>query len=271
MLAASSSFAAPPTKQECIFANEDGQDLRRAGRIRSAIELFELCSVTACPGPLREDCVRRLAEATQAQPTIVFSAKDAEGKELTEVKVTMDDSPLAERLDGAPLRVDPGEHGFEFTAVGFEPTTMKLVVLQGAKLKPEAVVLALAKPSSPTVRPSPVDEPETASDGSTQRTLGYVAGGMGVVAVGFGVAFGLSANANHSKALASCPEPARCPKPDAVDEGNRARDQALIANVGYIASAALLAGGIILYLTAPKRTRAVLALTGTRLGVGGTW
>src|SRR5262245_39484604 len=59
---------AEPTKEECVAANETGQDLRLLGKFHEALKQFERCIVAACPAPLREDCVTRLAETERAFP-----------------------------------------------------------------------------------------------------------------------------------------------------------------------------------------------------------
>lgn len=247
------------------------QDLRRAGRIRAAIERFEACAATACPSPLREDCAERLAEARRAAPTIVFVAKDAAGNALTDVKVAMDGAPMAERLDGAPLVVEPGEHTFELTAVGYVAATTKLVVHEGRKERAETVVLTSVAQRMTFDPQTSMPAAENVKDGSTQRTLAYVAGGLGVAGLGIGAAFGLLANGDHSNALGACHDPSRCTNANAVTEGNRAKDEAMIANIGLIAGGVVLAGSVVLYLTAPKDRRVAVALERTGIRLTGWW
>ena len=67
------------TKDECIAASEDGQDLRRAGKISAATKRFLLCTHESCPAPVRTDCESRAREADRAQPTVRFVARDRQG------------------------------------------------------------------------------------------------------------------------------------------------------------------------------------------------
>jgi hypothetical protein len=56
---------------------------------------------------VRDDCTQRLDELNRQLPTIVFDGKDAAGGDVIAVSVTVDGRLLTERLDGAPLEVDP--------------------------------------------------------------------------------------------------------------------------------------------------------------------
>ncbi len=264
------SLAAPPTKQDCISANEDGQDLRRSGRIRSAIERFDVCSASACPGPLRDDCRRRLAEARRALPTVVFTAKDAAGNPLTDVKVAMDGAPIAETLDGSALAVEPGEHTFDFTASGFSAASKKLVLNEAAKGRAEVVVLEAVKRPDASMAVSVVDAKAAGADGSTQRTVAYVLGAVGLAAVVSGGAVLLKASDDYSAAARQCTDGA-CAKAGDVTNGNSAASMGHVAQAIMIGGGVVLAGGVVLLLTTPSRGNVAISLTGTGLRLGGSW
>src|SRR5450432_2123164 len=132
--------SAEPTKQQCVDANDAAQDLRQSGKLRQARERLALCASASCPAIVREDCAQRLGEVDAAMPTIVFEAKDAAGNALPAVAVTMDGQPFAEKLDGKPLQLDPGEHRFVFNAQGLPSTEKTLVVREGDKARHEHVV-----------------------------------------------------------------------------------------------------------------------------------
>jgi hypothetical protein len=44
-----------------------------------------------------------MADLERAQPTVVFDVKDDAGNDLTDVKVTVDGNPLADKLTGTAL------------------------------------------------------------------------------------------------------------------------------------------------------------------------
>src|SRR5580658_2892107 len=75
------------TKDQCVDANTEGQNLRLDGRFVLARERFGACSIPSCPVMIREDCTRRLRELDGAQPTIVF---DVVGAVPSSVQVTVD-------------------------------------------------------------------------------------------------------------------------------------------------------------------------------------
>jgi hypothetical protein len=270
--------ATEPTKPECIAANESGQELRRAGKLGEARGRLRVCVAQACPGPVREDCAERLTEIESAMPTIVFEAKEGGGSDLTAVKVAVDGSPLADRLDGAALAVDPGEHVFRFESEGLPVVEKKLVIRESEKGRRERIVLGSASPPAPRIVPSTSDvaSPRAESDaGGTQRTVGLVTGGVGVVGLVVGSIFGLVSKSTYDGALKdNCNNnPASC-NGDGVTAGKDAHSQATIATIGFVAGGVLLAGGALLYFTAPKSGVSVAPAVGANsagLGAWGTW
>ncbi len=157
MLTSATALAAPPTKEQCIAANEAVQYLREAHKLREAREKLLLCVSEACPGPVREDCAQRLDEVAKATPSIVFDVKDASRqRRVGDVKVTMDGQPLAGNA-GAAVELDPGEHTFVFEAAGLAKVEKKFVVVEGVKGRREVIRLGSAKPpeaATPASAPS---------------------------------------------------------------------------------------------------------------------
>jgi hypothetical protein len=126
---------AMPDKMACIAADTKGQSLRLDAQLRDARARFEVCASPRCPGIVREDCVQRLADLDAAQPTVVFGATNGDGRTLRAVKVFMDGRLLTDRLDGRPLRVDPGEHHFVFTSLGRITSDMDLLLNEGDRAR----------------------------------------------------------------------------------------------------------------------------------------
>ncbi len=178
------SAQADPTKAQCLDANGNGQDLRRDGKLSAAREAFRQCAAGSCPQLLRDDCTRRLDDVEKAQPTIIFEAKDGTGNDLSAVKVTVDGLPLAERLAGAPLPIEPGEHTFTFETAG-QPTLQKtFVIRESEKDRRESIVLGAATPapSTTTLPPPPLPPGPSRPDThprTTMRIVGFVTGGVG--------------------------------------------------------------------------------------------
>jgi hypothetical protein len=150
-----------PDKMECIAADTDGQALRLTGSLLAARKRLAVCAATSCPGIVRQDCLQRIAELDVAQPTVVFSATNGRGRPLVAVRVIVDGSAIAERLDGRPLPVDPGTHLFVFEALGRVTTQMRLSLEVGDKNVAHAVVL-------PTGSGDPVDRVPAPEPAATQ-------------------------------------------------------------------------------------------------------
>jgi hypothetical protein len=278
LLAALPARSAEPTKQQCVDANDAGQDLRRTGKLRQAREKFALCATSSCPAIVREDCGQRLMEIDAAMPTIVFEAKDAAGSDIASVKVTMDGQPFAEHLDGTPLQLDPGEHRFAFNVRGRLTETV-IVVREGDKARHERVVLGspvqapLQAPIAPA-KEEPRASREPASDGNAQRMVGMVLGGAGVVGVAVGSILGLVSKATYDHAFSSeCGSNANTCSAQGAQDGQTAHGQATASTVSFVAGLALLGGGAVLYFTAPHGLSAgpTVGSDGAGLQVRGAW
>jgi hypothetical protein len=105
---------------------------------------------------VRDDCVKRLDELEKAQPSIVFDVKDPKGADIIDVRVSVDGQPLADHLDGAALKVDPGVHTFTFEVAGQLPVQNKMLVREGEAGRHEVVVVGSAG-SGPS--PTPASPP----------------------------------------------------------------------------------------------------------------
>ncbi len=263
VIAERSARAADPTTAECLTASESSLTLRHQHRLREARTQLLTCSAASCPADVRDECTRRVADVNAAIPTIVFAAKDSAGDDLLTVRVTMDGQPVADRLEGTALAIDPGEHTFTFETAGQATVKKRFVIREGEKDRREHI--AFGTPSEATAPAStgesapiltsspgtPADSSSTSSGLGTQRILAIVAAGVGAVGIGVGIIYGLSAKSKHATANAACPG-SLCPRdtngPDlwsqAVSAGN-------ISTAGFIVGAVGLAGGAVLWFTAP--------------------
>jgi hypothetical protein len=223
------SARAQMTKDQCATANESAQTARDAGRLREAHAKLVECAVKACPGVIRQDCADRLAEVERAEPTVIFEAKGGDGLDVSAVTVTIDDTPLASSLDGSALRVDPGEHVFRFSAAGFPAVTKRLVLREGEKERHERVVLVEATPA-----------PRADAPGSTQRTVGIVTVGAGALALTVGSVLGIAAKVAWDGGGHQC-----------LGDSCSAKADADISTGTFVAGAALVALGGVLFFTAP--------------------
>ncbi len=268
----------PPTKEQCASANEGAQSSRKEGKLRAARAQLLVCAAKSCPQVVRDDCAERLNDLDAATPSIVFTAKGANDADVTNVRVTMDGLPFADRLDGSAINVDPGMHTFELRADGYPPATTKLVIREGAKRRQEVVSLAVppAKPPAPLAasKTGPSVALEPPPSGGAQRTAAFVLGGVGMVGLGLGAFFGLRARATYNDASSHCPTSSSCDD-RGVTGGRDAHTEATVSTIAFAAGGTLLAGGVILYLTAPRQGAVGLQpAAGTNMAglrLGGAW
>lgn len=160
--------------------------------------------------------------------------------------------------------LDPGRYRIEASAPGYRDWSDTVEVSDGASRTRAAI---------PPLQPAPGSEPGAAEAGHStgssapgasnalaararQRDaapapiLAYVLGGAGVVGIGLGSYFGLRAISKNSEAEEQCATATLCQQSglDLTDEANSA---ASISNIAFGLGFAALAGGVVLYLTAP--------------------
>ncbi|HEY6463332.1 MAG TPA: hypothetical protein VIY73_24365, partial [Polyangiaceae bacterium] len=197
LMLAAAPAAAEVTKDQCVDADTQAQNLRRSGKLAAARAQLQTCGDPSCPAMVRDDCSRRTDELEKAQPTVIFDAKDVAGRDLVAVEVSVDGQPLAKALDGTALRVDPGPHVFTFTSAGQPPVTLNLVLREGEKERHERVVVGTPAASPSTALPSTPPEPSGGGGASGGMGGGRIAalavGGAGVAGIAVGSIFGLMA------------------------------------------------------------------------------
>jgi hypothetical protein len=166
---------------------------------------------------------------------------------------------------GSAIPLDPGPHTVEAAAPGKQKWSSTVNLSEGSKLDVKVPALsplpssAGAEPAKPVIAPPP--EPSATSSGSTQRTGAIVVGAVGVVAVGVGTVFGLSASSKWSDAKSKCSAyPYGCSQ-DAIDAQSSAQSKASVATVAFIVGGAAIAGAAVLWFTAgPSQEKKSVAI-----------
>jgi hypothetical protein len=154
-----SSAWGDPTTDECIEANTKAQSLRRAGKLRDAREQLLLCGSPSCPKMVKDDCAQRMDEVDRVMPTVVFQAKDAQGHDLSNVRVMIDGVLLTDKLVGVALQVDVGDHEVAFSADGYRPYTQHFIIVEGQKDRRENITLTSTAPVLVIPPPPPPIQP----------------------------------------------------------------------------------------------------------------
>jgi hypothetical protein len=142
MLSSTVGSADTVTKDQCIDAHSRGQDAREQGRISLARKLFLSCAQSACPALVQGDCARFADDLMRQQSSLTFAARDAQGSDLPDTAVYVDDALIVTRLDdGKPHDVDPGRHTIRFSSGGKDQS---LTIVVGTGEKGRAVVATFA-------------------------------------------------------------------------------------------------------------------------------
>ena len=140
---------------------------------------------------------------------------------------------------GVPIPVDVGQHSVEATAAGHKPFTTTATVSKDGesvevsvpKLEPEAAATPEPAATMTTATPSQAPPSADKGEGSGQRTIGFVIGGVGVAGLAAGAITGLMAMGKSSDAKATCPTDGACASRDAVDASESARTLGLVSTI----------------------------------------
>ena len=168
-------------RQVCLDAAVKGQQLLKARRLRDARDALSSCAREVCPGVVRRDCLGWLSEAESALPTIVLAATDAEGRDLTRARVSIDGRAVIDALDGKAIALDPGQHTVRLERP--EGDALEATIVARENEKGREVALHFSSPrglpsSTPTQGRAPVP------------TSTIALASMGLVATGAFVYFG---------------------------------------------------------------------------------
>ena len=219
-----------------------------------------------------EDLARTRAaalEPTLSRLTIAVGSK-ADG-----LAVTRDGKDVGSAEWGTAIPVDPGSHVVDAQAPHRKPFHQSIDVPSGGANVTVTVGELDAADEGGGGTPGP--EP-TPSSGSSQRTIGLVVGGLGVIGIGIGTVFGLSAMSKENEATQhDCNASNQCNQ-NGVQLGKDAQSAATAATIAFAVGGVAIAGGVLLYFTAPKGSsaptvglRASAMPGGGTVGIQGAW
>lgn len=226
----------------------------RAGRIATAWARYHEALGTA-RRDARDDRVAFAEEHIRAigprLPRLAIAvAEPADG-----ARVKLDGVELRAGAWEVPAPVDPGEHQVRVDAPGRRAHVAIVQVAEGESKRVDVPPLArdLAPPpvaaaSSATARASEAPR----SRGGTQRAIGWTLTGLGGGALVGTAVLGVLAIGAESTADAACPGAGPCTDARGLDASERAANLSTAATVTGISGLVVLAGGIVLLLTAPR-------------------
>ena len=184
----------------------------------------------------------------------------------SDVAVSRDGVALDRAQIGVPIPVDPGAHTIEATASGKKAwkttvdvsgnaasVSVAVPTLEDAPVEKPVATVAPPPPPPPTTSVAPPPPPTEPATGNGQRTAGYVVGAVGIVGIGLGTFFALSARSKYKDSLQMCSSTDKnlC-SADGVSKRDDARSAGNIATIAGGIGAAALVGGVVLVLTAPS-------------------
>lgn len=241
----------------CDDAFSTAPALIKAGHFLAARGALLRCSADGCPAAMRSLCVADLRDFETRVPSVVFVAKSADGGDVLDVRVVERGVVLAERIDGRAVDLDPGPHTFRFERSAASPVLVDVLVREGERARLVTAELSPSNPLTPgpapvsPVTPTPAVFAPVEASARRWRTVGLVTAGVGVVAVGLGTYFGFDAiSKNNTSNHTGCNGDACSGAGYTTRED--ARTAATASTVLLVVGGALAAGGLSLWLLAPK-------------------
>lgn len=201
---ASGTASAADDKKACVAAYEQSQQLRNDAKLKEAREQLLVCARDVCPAALRGDCANWLNEVDQNMPSIVIEAKDANGKDVIAVKISVDGKQVADKLDGKAIPLNPGPHKMRYEMAGASAVEEDVVIRQGEKNRAMTVNFGGGKATTPPAGGAKDDGTPPAVGGDDGKKGGpgiapWVIGGIGVVGVGLGTVFYVTGKSDENK------------------------------------------------------------------------
>jgi hypothetical protein len=249
----------------------------KQGRVASAhAKYLEAASrAAAAKRPDIEAVARNLAKKLESHLTRVVIAVPPE-VDRPSLEVRRDKVAVPRSDWGKGIYVDPGTHTVEAIVPGEKGWQTSFTVSANATADTVTLTVQLGggatktataeepphqdtpTPPVPVEPPRPPPESEPANKGSTQRVLGLSAAGAGVIALGVGTVFALSASSKRSDVESNCPG-GRCKDASFVTMNDDAKSSANTATILFVVGGVLAAGGGVLFFTAPPSTTASAA------------
>jgi serine/threonine-protein kinase len=269
----------------------------KAGRTASAWATFREAADAAAGArePQRARTGRERAQRLEPLLSRLTIQVAAETQQLAGLTVDRRDKQIQPALFNVAVPTDPGEYSITAAAPGYESWSGTVTVPDRAG-KVSIGVPALRKSSEPDKGPATTaptaplpgqagpDRPAGTGDapgasvslGTTsgetrsgaQRTIGVVVGAAGVVGIGVGTFFGLRAFSKYGEAKDHCAD-GICRDDQGVPLTEDANNAATASNIAFGIGLVALAGGVVLYLTAPSENRsAQTSALRARIGPG---
>jgi hypothetical protein len=220
--------------------------------------------------PTREAAISELAVLNVRLGRVIINVAESPPN----VVVKLDGNAVEEKTLGSSIVVAPGAHHVEATAgalapvrgdVNIEGGEVKTVLLSFKKAVDETPFSVVGS-SNASVATTPSADSKS-DDGATMRTMGFVAGGVGVAGLAVFTITGLMAKSAFNDLETKCGGP--CADASYVDQIHRGKTLQTTANVGLVVGLVGVAAGATLFVVGrPHHPDASVAVSLS--GGGGT-
>jgi len=222
----------------------------------------------------RADAAQQRATALEPKLARLIIAAAPGAESIPELVVKRDGVVVGAATFGTALPVDEGEHVVEASAPGRLPFTRRVTMPDGAT---ETVAIPLltetAKAEGTPARPpvgekTPAEKPK--GGGFPLKTVGLVTGGVGVVLVGVGGYFGISAiGKNKNSNAQGCNESTDVCTGNGLELRRAAVDAGNTSTALFVVGGLVTAAGIAMFVLAKPTTATATATERTRPTLAG--
>jgi hypothetical protein len=229
----------------------------RAGQTASSWALFQEAGQKARRTGQndRERIARERADDLKGRLSLL-ELRVAEERAVPGLELTVNGVAVPRASLNTPLPVDPGATRIEARAPNKKPWVASVTMPAGPVTR--VVELGVLEDLPPSTEPAALGttrdaEPERGS--STQKTLGYVTGAAGIVALVAGGLFAYRAYDLNRRSKAECraEDPNAC-TPSGVELREDAKQSAALSTIATAGGVGLVAGGLVIVLTAPPKS-----------------
>jgi len=229
--------------------------------------------------------VERDLKTLQASVVYVTLSFEPYGVTLTDERSPQSGSPVVNRYalstSSVKLGVHPGHHRLTVELQGYDKAVWELDAVAKQEQSHAFTLTRTAEAAAPTpvaaapaaVPPPPeAPPPEQSGGGNGLRVASFAALGVGVVGLGIGTVFALTANGKYSDANDMCPSfPCTLTSDDAkkrADLGKEADSAKTISLVGFIVGGVGVAAGATLFVLSPGKKQQQGLVVSPFVGVG---
>jgi hypothetical protein len=233
----------------------------KLGRLATAWQLFQEVAQRLPAGDERQGIAKQRARALE--PRLPKLAIRLAATAPAGTQVQRDDVELGAASLDTPLPVDPGPHSVTATAPDHEPRRFE-VTLREAESQTIDVEPG-AKRATNLVAEVTSDQ----APSSSQRTVGYVLGGVGLVGLAVGTVAGVMVLERKSTVDDNCDAAKRC-NTEGFDAAESGRTLGIVTTAGLVVGALGVASGAYLILSSPKEQgpRTALVTSASPRGAG---